>query len=307
MVLNFNSEKIAVICGGNSREREISLKTGLAVFRALKRKDLNVILHELSSFDEQEIFSKNFSVAFIALHGLGGEDGKIQSILSKRGIKFTGSGTESCNLTFDKSITKKIFKKNGINTPLFEIVSKDSTLDLERLKLKYPLIIKPSNEGSSIGIFKVYNLKDLEKAINELQKYYKKLVIEEYILGRELTVPFLNDEILPSIEIITRDGDYNFDAKYNRDDNKYICPAKLENSKWEELKNLSLKAFNVCKCVGWARLDLIFSENQFYILEINSVPGLTSHSLFPMSAKRIGKNFDDLVFDILCSCNYEKN
>ena len=307
MVLNFNSEEIAVICGGNSKEREISLKTGFAVFQALKRKNLNVILHELSSFDEQEIFSKNFSVAFIALHGVGGEDGKIQSILSKKGIRYTGSGIESCNLTFDKSITKKIFKKNGINTPLFEIVSKDNALDLEKLKLKYPLIIKPSNEGSSIGIIKAYSLIDLEKAINELFKSYKKLVIEEYISGRELTVPFLHGEILPAIEIITRDGDYNFDAKYNRVDNNYICPANLEKSKWEELKNLSLKAFTICKCVGWARLDLIFSENQFYILEINSVPGLTSHSLFPMSAKKIGKNFDDLVFDILCSCKYEKN
>ena len=190
MVLNFNSEEIAVICGGNSKEREISLKTGFAVFQALKRKNLNVILHELSSFDEQEIFSKNFSVAFIALHGVGGEDGKIQSILSKKGIRYTGSGSESCNLTFDKSITKKFFKKNGIDTPLFEIVSKDDALDLEKLKLKYPLIIKPSNEGSSIGIIKAYNLIDLEKAINELFKSYKKLVIEEYILGRELTVSF---------------------------------------------------------------------------------------------------------------------
>ena len=307
MVLNFNSEEIAVICGGNSKEREISLKTGLAVFKALKRKNLNVILHELSSFDEQEIFSKTFSVAFIALHGVGGEDGKIQSILSKRGIKYTGSGAESCALTFDKSITKNIFQKNGINTPLFEIISKDNNLDLGKLRLKYPLIVKPVNEGSSIGILKAFNLNELEKSIQELYKYYEKLVIEEYILGRELTVSFLNGEILPSIEIITRDGDYNFDAKYNRVDNKYICPAKLEKTKWEELKNLSLKAFTICKCTGWARLDLIFSENQFYILEINSVPGLTSHSLFPMSAKKIGKNFDDLVFDILCSCEYEKD
>ena len=307
MVLNFKSEEIAVICGGNSKEREISLKTGWAVFQALKRKNLNVILHELSSFDEQEIFSKNFSVAFIALHGAGGEDGKIQSILSKRGINFTGSGIESCSLTFDKSITKKIFKKNGIKTPSFEIVSKNSSLNLKNLKLKYPLIVKPSNEGSSIGIFRVYNLNDLEKAIHELFKFYEKLVIEEYILGRELTVPFLNDEILPSIEIITRDGDYNFDAKYNRVDNKYICPANLGKDKWKELKSLSLKAFSIFKCVGWARLDLIFSENQFYILEINSVPGLTNHSLFPMSAKKIGINFDDLVFDILCSCRYEKD
>ena len=307
MALNFDSEEIAVICGGNSKEREISLKTGLAVFQALKRKNLNVILHEISSFDEQEIFSKKFSFAFIALHGVGGEDGKIQSILSKRGIGYTGSGSESCKLTFDKSITKKIFKKNGINTPSFEIVSKDNALDLGKLKLKYPLIIKPSNEGSSIGIVKAYNFIDLEKAIHGLLKYYKKLLIEEYILGRELTVPFLHGEILPSIEIITRDGDYNFDAKYNRVDNNYICPANLETSKWEELKNLSLKAFTICKCVGWARLDLIFSENQFYILEINSVPGLTANSLFPKSAKKIGKNFDDLVFDILCSCKYEKD
>jgi D-alanine-D-alanine ligase len=261
----------------------------------------------LSSFDEQEIFSKNFSVAFIALHGIGGEDGKIQSILSKRGIRYTGSGAESCKLTFDKSITKEIFKTNGIKTPLFEIVSKDSTYDLGKLKLNYPLIIKPTNEGSSIGIFKAYNLNDLEKAIQELFKYYEKLVIEEYILGKELTVSFLDGEILPSIEIITRDGDYNFDAKYNRVDNEYICPAKLETTKWEELKSLSLKAFNICKCVGWARLDLIFSKNQFYILEINSVPGLTSHSLFPMSAKKIGKDFDDLVLDILCSSKYEKD
>ena len=171
---------------------------------------------------------KTFSVAFIALHGVGGEDGKIQSILSKRGIKYTGSGAESCALTFDKSITKKILQKNGMKTPLFEIISKNSNLKLENLKLKFPLIVKPSNEGSSIGIFRVYNLNDLEKAIHELFKFYEKLVIEEYILGRELTVPFLNVEILPSIEIITRDGDYNFDAKYNRVDNEYICPAKLE-------------------------------------------------------------------------------
>ena len=152
MVLNFNSEEIAVICGGNSKERDI-VKDGICSLSSIeKRKNLNVILHELSSFDEQEIFSKNFSVAFIALHGVGGEDGKIQSILSKKGIRYTGSNSESCNLTFDKSITKKFFKKNGINTPLFEIVSKDNALDLEKLKLKYPLIIKPSNEGSSIGI-----------------------------------------------------------------------------------------------------------------------------------------------------------
>ena len=147
----------------------------------------------------------------------------------------------------------------------------------------------------------------MENGIQELFKYYEKLIIEEYISGRELTVSYLNGEILPSIEIITKDGDYNFDAKYNRVDNEYICPPSIKKSKLEELKRLSIKAFTICKCVGWARLDLIFSENQFYILVINSVPGLTSHSLLPMSAKKIGKNFDDRVLDILRSCDYEKD
>ena len=170
---------------------------------------------------------KNLLGCFYCTTWVGGEDGKIQSILSKRGIKHR-SGTESCALTFDKSITKNIFQKNGINTPLFEIISKDNNLDLGKLRLKYPLIVKPVNEGSSIGILKAFNLNELEKSIQELYKYYEKLVIEEYILGRELTVSFLNGEILPRLKLLL-EMEINFDAKYNRVDNEYICPAKLEN------------------------------------------------------------------------------
>jgi len=296
--LNKSNLKVALLYGGNSSERQISIKTGKAVENALKN-----LGYDYKVFDPIEkqkfindILQYNPDLAFIALHGKGGEDGQIQAILDFFGIKYTGSGPKTSAICMDKNLTKNILRNYSIPVP------KDYALE----NIKFPVVLKPSEEGSSIGVHIIFNKSELKKALQDL-KNYENILIEEYIKGRELTVSILNDKVLPIIEIKVKNGFYDYENKYFSNETKYICPAKLPFVIEEKVKTYAKKAYNILKCKGAVRVDFILSEdNTPYLLEINTVPGMTEHSLLPKSAKVIGYTFEQLVNEIIIEALNEK-
>ena len=296
--MNKGNLKVALLYGGDSSERQISIKTGKAVENALK--NLGYDYKVFDPIEKQKFISDilkyNPDVAFIALHGKGGEDGQIQAILDFFGIRYTGSGSKTSAICMDKKLTKDILKNYSIPVP------EDYTLE----DIKFPVVLKPSEEGSSIGVHIVFNKSQLEKALQDL-KNYENILIEEYIKGRELTVSILNDKVLPIIEIKVKNGFYDYENKYFSNETKYICPAKLPFVVEEKVKAYAKRAYNILKCKGAVRVDFILSEDDTpYLLEINTVPGMTEHSLLPKSAKAIGYTFEQLVNEIIVGALNEK-
>lgn len=300
--------KVAVLLGGKSGEREVSLKSGHAVLAALKRKGVDATafdpateaLSELSQFDR----------VFISLHGRFGEDGTIQGALELMDIPFTGSGVMASSLGMDKWRTKLMWRAVGVATPDFELVDADSDFAAIEQKLGLPLFVKPANEGSSIGISKVKQAGGL-KAAYELAAQADPLVIaERFIGGGEYTVGILGDDqngyqVLPIVKIVPTTEFYDFDAKYLRDDTEYHCPSGLSAEKEALIQQEALQAFRAIGCSGWGRVDFLMDEpeenkeQKHYFLEVNTSPGMTDHSLVPMAAKAAGLSFDALVVRIL--------
>tara|TARA_B110001469_G_C9554557_1_gene275089 strand:+ start:69 stop:977 length:909 start_codon:yes stop_codon:yes gene_type:complete len=294
--------KVAVLMGGISNEREISLESGSAVLEALRRK--NIIAEAIDPKVDDLIQLKNFSRAFICLHGKDGEDGKIQTFLEGLDVPYTGSGVDASNKGMDKFKSKTIWKEKGIITPDF--IQIDSTDDYEKVAefLGLPFFIKPANSGSSIGIAKVRNKKEFIQAYNEAYKIDKIVIVESFISGREYTLPIIHNRLYPIIEVRTKTDFYDFEAKYLRDDTKFICPADIALGDLDEINALCKNAFEAIDCKGWGRVDFIVDKNkEVYIIEINTVPGMTNHSLVPLSAKYAGVEFDDLVMMILETSN----
>ena len=313
MELNLiNKTKITVLCGGWSAEREISLKTGAAVFESLKELNLNSSLMDLKSEQEALAIDSSIGLAYIALHGRGGEDGFIQRILEKKKIKYTGSSSSVCNLAMNKIEAKKVWIKEGLLTPSFLELSYQSAGEdheekgygisslSDAQKKEWPVVVKPCREGSSFGISIVKkHSRNLEEEIHEARKYDDSIIIESYIEGRELTVPILDQRALTPISIIPNSEFYDFHAKYERTDTQYVR-SDLSLERTEEVKRLSLEAYNALGCKGWARVDLIESlDNNFYLIEINTVPGLTKTSLFPKSAALEDISFNQLILEML--------
>ena len=290
--------KVAVLFGGKSGEREVSIKSGSAVLAALKRQGVDAVafdpateaLSELSQFDR----------AFISLHGRFGEDGTIQGALELMEIPFTGSGVMASSLGMDKWRTKLMWRAVGVATPDFEVVTEASDFAAIEQKLGLPLFVKPANEGSSIGISKVKTAGGLKAAYELAAKADPLVIAEQFVGGGEYTVGILGDEALPIIRIVPKNEFYDFEAKYLRDDTEYRCPCGLSAEKEAVIQQEALQAFRAIGCSGWGRVDFLMDEaGMHYFLEVNTSPGMTDHSLVPMAAKAAGVSFDELVVKIL--------
>ena len=291
-----NFGKVAVLMGGRSAEREISLKSGNAVLSALLRRGVDAHAFDPAVREIAEL--KEFDRAFIVLHGRYGEDGTIQGALELMNIPYTGSGVMASSISMDKWRTKLIWQAAGIPIAKYELLNADSDFDAVAKRLGLPIFVKPACEGSSIGISKVAEAEELKAAYQLAAKYDSLVLAESFVEGMEVQFPILGDEVLPSIRIETPHEFYDYDAKYFADDTRYICPGlPLEEEK--RLHELVLQSFRVLGCSGWARVDLIVGRNGPCFLEMNTVPGMTDHSLVPMAAGKAGIGFDDLVMRIL--------
>lgn len=292
--------KVAVLMGGNSAERNISLESGNAVLAALRDSGIDAHTFDPRDTSLTELVEQGFDRAFIALHGRGGEDGQIQGALEALGISYTGSGVLASALGMDKCRCKRLWQSVGLPTPDFMMVNTDSDPDeiIERLGL--PLMIKPSREGSSLGASKVKTVDELAPAMQQALELDEDVLAEVWITGGEYTVPILNGRVLPAIKLETPREFYDYVAKYEADTTQYICPCGLSQQQEAALGELSLQAFAALNASGWGRVDLLLDQNQSpWLIEVNTVPGMTSHSLVPMAAKQAGINFNQLVVDIL--------
>lgn len=292
--------KVAVLMGGNSAEREISLISGNAVFAALQRRGIDAELIDTKTDDYiSKLQNGNFSRAFIALHGRGGEDGTMQGLLQHLNIPYTGSGVLGSALGMDKVRSKRMWQSLGLATPPFAIWEPGSAVD-EYVKIfGLPLTVKPVYEGSSVGVSRVNSAADFDAAC-DLAKQYGAVMIEPWIIGDEFTVCILGNRVLPSIQITAQETFYTYNAKYFSDDTKHVCPGLESATDEENLKRLAWEAFTALGAVGWGRVDFIRDLNgDFWILEINTAPGMTPHSNMPLAAKVAGLSFDDLVMEVL--------
>ena len=284
--------------GGYSAEREISLLSGNAVFQALIDSKIDCFSFDLNDKNLDELWKMKFNKAFIVLHGRGGEDGFIQSELNKKNIPFTGSNAKSSALCMDKAITKDLWKKHSLPISESIVVTKGDTL--ESISFPLPWAIKPTLEGSSIGITQVKNESELDSALEEAFKYGNQALVEQWIDGDEYTVSILNNNALPSIKITSDHDIYDYHSKYFSSKTQYLCPSDLTSQQELNLQNIALEAFNLTGASGWGRVDFILDKDRNpFLLEINTVPGMTSHSLVPMAAKASNMSFNDLVIKIL--------
>jgi len=297
-----NFGKVAVLMGGTSNERDISLESGKAVLAALLRKGVaaEAIDPQISNLEQL----KNFNRAFICLHGKDGEDGKIQNFLEGINIPYSGSGILSSSIGMDKFKSKTIWKSKNITTPDFLQVNNVNDFEKASNLCGIPFFIKPANSGSSIGIAIINNEKDFIFAFKEAYKIDKIVIVESFVYGKEYTLPIIHNKPFPIVEIKSKTEFYDYEAKYLRNDTEFICPADISLPLMNDINKLCIDAFNAIGCDGWGRVDFIIDKNKkIHIIEINTVPGMTSHSLVPMSAKYSGVEFDDLVIMILETSN----
>jgi D-alanine-D-alanine ligase len=292
--------KVAVLMGGNSAERAISLKSGRAVTKALQNVGVDARGCDVTSVSQLNKIAENYDRAFIALHGRWGEDGGVQAVLEALKLPYTGSGMTASALAMDKLRTKWLWKGVGLPTPPFKRVSWTSPLVLSEFDLSFPVIVKPSHEGSSIGMRKVNDLSELQAAVAFAQQYDEEVLIEQWIEGREFTCAVVDGEALPLIELKTDHDFYDFDAKYQSSSTQYICPCDLPEDLQAHIQRVVLEAFDVIGARHWGRVDLMLDKNdQAWLIEVNTVPGMTDHSLVPMAAKAMGMDFDQLVLTLL--------
>ncbi|MFT7052651.1 MAG: D-alanine-D-alanine ligase [Psychromonas sp.] len=302
--MNLDFGKVAVLLGGNSAERDVSLSSGKAVLNALLRQGVDAYAID-PKFDDLLLLNKsNFDRVFIALHGRGGEDGVIQGFLSTLGIPYTGSDVLSSAIAMDKSKTKQIWQSLQLPTAQYLIIDKaafDPAHAGQILKnLSGTVMVKPVSEGSSLGMAKVSDAKELITALAEAFKFDQKVLLETWITGQEYTVSMLNGKALPAIRMHTDNIFYDYQAKYQSTQTQYYCPCGLEQEKLDELNKLAENAFTAIGCRGWGRVDFMLdASGQWYLLEVNTVPGMTETSLVPKAAKQAGYDFDQLTLEIL--------
>ncbi len=293
-----NFGKVAVLFGGKSGEREVSIKSGSAVLAALQRQGVNA--HAFDPAERPLHDLERFDVAMINLHGRFGEDGAMQGALELLGIPYTGSGVMASAIGMDKWRTKMVWSAAGVSTPAFELVTASSDFAAIEKKLGLPLFVKPANEGSSIGISKVKQAGGLKAAYELAAKSDPLVIAEQFVGGGEYTVGILGNQSLPIVRIVPKNEFYDFEAKYLRDDTEYLCPCGLTAEKEAQIQQEALQAFNAIGCSGWGRVDFLMDEaGKHYFLEVNTSPGMTDHSLVPMAAKAAGIGFDELVIRIL--------
>ncbi len=296
------AKRIGVLMGGVSAEREVSLKTGAAIARALRERGYQAMEIDAADNLPSLLVENHVEVAFVALHGRFGEDGAIQGMLEVMRIPYTGSGVLASALAMDKAKAKEIFEHHGIPTPAFRV------LDPRRMESEarpweafgLPVVVKPINEGSTIGVAIVRKEEEFVEAVHQAAAYDRQVLLERYIPGKEVTVAVLNGEGLPIIEIVPKGGFYDYRRKYTKGETEYLVPAPLKKVIYEQIQRLSAEAYRVLGCEGCARVDLRLDEIEGpYVLEVNTMPGMTETSLVPKAAQAAGMNFGDLVEKIL--------
>jgi D-alanine-D-alanine ligase len=296
-----NGRRVAVLLGGLSAERSISLRTGAAIARALRANGHDVVEIDVDQDLALRLKEVRPEVAFIALHGSLGEDGCVQGLLEVMGIPYTGSGVCASAVAMDKRLTKELLKLHGISTP--------GWLDLSRAELEavsdalpfgYPAVVKPNSQGSTVGIHIVNEARQLGEALADSVHFDDRILVEQYIPGREVTVGVLNGQVLPVLEVVPKSGFYDFESKYTPGQTDYLCPAPIGDALTQECQRLGLRTYQVVGCEGAARVDIrINPEGQCFVLEINTIPGMTETSLIPKAAAHIGKSFGDVCESIL--------
>jgi D-alanine-D-alanine ligase len=292
--------KVAVLLGGRSAEREVSLKSGAMVLGALRAKGVDAHGFDPQQRDLAALIAEKFDRVFIALHGRYGEDGTIQGALELLGIPYTGSGVLASALAMDKWRTKLVWQAAGIPTPRFELLTPASDLKAVVARLGLPLMVKPANEGSSIGMSKVCAAAHLDEAYALAANYDRVVIAEQFIVGTELTAGVLAGEALPLIRLETPREFYDYEAKYLTNDTRYILPCGLAAGAEGAVQRQVLAAFNALGCTGWGRVDLMLdAAGEPWFIEVNTSPGMTDHSLVPMAARHAGLSFEDLVLRIL--------
>ena len=293
--------KTAVLLGGDSSEREISLLSGQAVLDALKRRGVDAHPFDPQQKPLEGLLHEGFARAFIALHGPGGEDGAMQGALEWLGVPYTGSGVLASALTMDKLKTKRVVMGAGYAAPDYAVLSSTADLPAALQRIGLPMMVKPASQGSSVGITKVKTAGELESAYSEARRVDPIVFAEAFIEGDELTVGVLGESALPSIRIVPATEFYDYQAKYFRDDTQYHCPSGLTARAEAELAAAALATFRVTDCFGWGRVDFMRDgrTGKFYFIEINTTPGMTGHSLVPMAARQAGIDFEDLVWRVL--------
>ncbi len=301
------AEKVAVLLGGTSAEREVSLMSGNAVLAGLIEAGIDAHAVDIRDFPVMRLKEEGFDKAFIALHGRGGEDGTLQGVLEFLSIPYTGSGVMASAITMDKLRTKFLWQGCGLPvSPYVALTRKEMDAGLtpeteaKIAALGLPVFVKPSCEGSSVGISRVNSADTLQAALVEAFRHDDDVLVEAFLSGPEYTVAVIGDEILPSIRIKVVSEFYDYEAKYFSDDTEYFCPSGLSAEQEAELSDIVIKAWRALGCSGWGRVDVMMGgDGQFYLLEVNTSPGMTGHSLVPMAAKQAGLSFSQLVARIL--------
>src|SRR6184192_3250591 len=292
-------KKIAVLMGGPGSERDVSLATGRGVSKALRSLGAEIV--DVDVRDENFALPKDVDLAFITIHGTFGEDGQLQEILEERGVPYTGDAVESSRAAFDKILSKEKFREHNVVTPEWEVVEVG-----QQPTISVPLVVKPARQGSTVGVVIVKNASELDSAMTEAGKYDRKLLVEKFVSGRELTIGILGDQTLPILEIIPKGGFYDFNTKYPflnpqaGASAEHVCPAKIDAGKTKKVQELALQAFRALGLVVYGRVDVLLSgAGDPFVLEVNTIPGMTETSLLPEAAAAAGINYDDLCLRII--------
>jgi len=292
-------KKIAVLMGGPGSERDVSLATGHGVSKALRSLGADVV--EVDVHDENFALPKDVDLAFITIHGTFGEDGQLQEILEERGVPYTGDGVEASRAAFDKILSKEKFREYDVVTPEWEVIKAG-----QRPTISVPLVVKPARQGSTVGVVIVKDASELDSAMAEAAKYDRKLLIEKFVSGRELTIGILGDQALPILEIIPKGGFYDFNNKYPflnpqaGGGAEHVCPAKIDPNKTKQIQKQALHAFRALGLVVYGRVDVLLPDSgNPFVLEVNTIPGMTEASLLPEAAAAAGINYVDLCARII--------
>jgi D-alanine-D-alanine ligase len=309
MMLKLKSKKIAVLCGGRSGEREVSLRSGKRVFDSLKKQKFDVLMFDLTDDLVTQLKKKKIDIVYIALHGRWGEDGTVQGLLELANIPYTGSKVLASALAMNKLAAKRMFQAAGIHTPKYKEINGRSDIKKEAEKIyrifPFPIVVKPVSEGSSLGVSIVKEGDDLERILEKTVSEYKDVFVEEFIKGREVTVGIIGKDgdlmALPILELAPRNDFYDFEAKYTSGMTEFILPARLSKPLYKRTQETALAAHRALGCYGVSRVDIIVSSDDHipYVHEVNSIPGMTEHSDLPAEAKHAGISFDELVVKIL--------
>jgi len=294
---NLKQLKIGVLMGGLSSERAISLMTGKGVYNELKKNGHNVVSLDIDSYSLDKIIKSKIDVAFIALHGTYGEDGVIQGILEFLRIPYTGSGVLASALAMNKEKTQEILEYNGIAVPEWTVIKEKQ--ELNKIKIKYPVVLKPVCEGSAVGVFIVKNLKEAKNKFLKVKKFGGAVMVQKYIEGTEISVPILGEKVLPIIEIIPANKFYDYDAKYTPGKSKHIIPARITSDITKKAGAIAKKVHELLGCKDMSRTDIIVQGNKLYVLETNTIPGMTAVSLLPEAAKAAGISFYEMIVILL--------